>query len=130
MTNRYQPPAGDSARSGEDANHSILDQTPAPAEQRRTFSRRVLAGVGSGALAVGLLLGGGAGAAIASTVAPETSTVVTEESDSGSVPDMGTGTPPDMGSGTPPDMGSGTAPDSTDSGSTDSGSTDSSSTSS
>lgn len=78
---------------------------PAPAvAPKRSFSRRVLAIVSAAALVVGLLVGGGAGIALGTTVF----------SDNSSGPEQGgfdrNGTRPDFGDGGPPDMG--TAPDS------------------
>lgn len=102
-------------------------QLPAAAASGRTFSRRIVAAVSAGTLVLGLLVGGGAGVALGTTVLSGTSA-----EQSGTV---GTGTPPDFGSGTPPDMGTapgGGTPPATEDGTSadDSGSTSSDSTSS
>lgn len=103
------------------------DQLPQADAPKRTFSRRILTAVSAGTLAVGLLVGGGAGVALGTTVLSGTSAEQSGAVGTGTPPDFGTGTPPDMGSapgsGTPPTMDDGTSAD--DSGSTSSDSTSS-----
>lgn len=78
------------------------NSAPSPATKRPPLTRRVVAGISAGTLAVGLLVGGGAGFAIGNAPAASAAT-------SGTMPGFGNGTPPQMG-GTPPDSGNGTPP--------------------
>jgi len=99
-------------------------QLPPTDTPKRTFSRRILTAVSAGTLAVGLLVGGGAGVALGTTVLSGTSAEQSGTVGTGTPPDFGTGTPPDMGSapggGTPPTTDDGTSTDNSDSTSNDS----------
>lgn len=104
------------------------DAQKTPVKRRVPLTRRLVAGIGAGALLVGLLVGGGAGFAIGNASAANAAT-------SGTMPGFGTGTPPqmggerpDFGDGTPPQMGEG-GPGGTTDGSTDGSTGDSGTTS-
>ncbi|MEZ3157510.1 hypothetical protein AB1K56_11335 [Microbacterium sp. BWR-S6Y] len=92
------------------------DAKEAPVTRRPPLTRRLVAGIGAGALVVGLLVGGGAGFAIGNASAAAAAT-------SGTMPDFGGGTPPQMG-GDRPDFGGGTPPQMGEDGPGGSGSTD------
>jgi hypothetical protein len=98
----FQPAVPPVDPSTAPAAATAVEASPAPAvAPKRSFSRRVLAIVSAAALVVGLLIGGGAGIALGTTVF------------SGNTEQGGfdrNGTRPDFGNGGPPDMG--TAPDS------------------
>ncbi len=104
------------------------DSASTPPSRRPRPGRRLVAGIGAGALVVGLLVGGGAGFAIGEASGAAAAT-------SGTMPDLGGGTAPqmggnrpDFGEGTPPQRGEG-SPDDGSGGGTD-GTTDESGTSS
>lgn len=78
------------------------DAQNAPVTRRPPLTRRLVAGIGAGALVFGLLVGGGAGFAIGNASAAAAATSAT-------MPDVGGGTPPQMG-GDRPDVGGGTPP--------------------
>lgn len=122
------PPAGPPVDpSTAPAPATAAEASPAPAvAPKRSFSRRVLAIVSAAALVVGLLIGGGAGIALGTTVFTGNSSS-TEQGGfdrNGTRPDFGNGGPPDMGtapdSATPPATDDDTSTD--DSGSTSSNS--------
>ena len=72
-----------------------VSAAPAPLPPRKTVTRRVLAAVSAAALVLGLIVGGGAGVALGTTVFGATTS--SDQLPPGDRPDFGDGPPPGMG---------------------------------